>query len=378
MITITHESLAEFIKNAFVRGEKPPEQFPEQNEKVCPDCARRYPGDRSVCLSEGTVLVLPMQLLAQPQVLLDALRNSELAERFVARSYLGQGLLCNVFEGLSVETVESVAIKVLRHELADDKKTNARFVVEAQMWQALKHRNIISVIETGLIPELIARGISEWYIPWGKNFVHDRPYIVTEHLKGINLKTVLQGYGSLGPELTMRIAVNVLDALHCAHKHEIVHRDLKPSNIFLVPDEEGRIDVKVSDFGLAARMFRQTEWTPQTTKTGSVYGDPSYLSPEYLIEQKTSARSDIYALGCIMYECISGKSPFAGQHEFHTMIRHVKDMPTALPTQLKVPDKMEKAIFKAIDKDPSKRFESAKHMHEHLGSLLTGVIARGS
>ncbi len=376
MITITHESLAEFIKNAFVRGEKPPEQFPKQSEKVCPDCGRRYPGSHNVCRSEGTVLVLPLQLLAQPPVLLDALRNSELAERFVARGYLGQGLLCNVFEGLSVETVEPVAIKVLRHELADDKKTNARFVVEAQMWQALKHRNIISVIETGLIPELVASGVSEWYIPWEKNLVHDRPYIVTEHLKGINLKTILQGYGPLGPQLTMRIAVNVLDALHCAHKHEIVHRDLKPSNIFLVPDEEGRIDVKVSDFGLAARMFRETEWTPQTTKTGSVYGDPSYLSPEYLIEQKTSARSDIYALGCIMYECISGKSPFAGQHEFHTMIRHVKDKPTALPKHLKVPEKMEKAIFKAIDRDPSKRFDSAKHMHEHLGTLLTGVIAR--
>ncbi|MCC7529845.1 MAG: serine/threonine protein kinase [Candidatus Melainabacteria bacterium] len=374
MITIKHESLAEFIKNYEANADKQPEQFPDQNERVCPDCGTRYPGNRTICSIEGTVLVQPMQRLGQPLVLLEALKESELAQRYVARAYLGMGLLCSGFEGLSIETVEPVAIKVLRHELADDKKTNARFVIEAQMWQALKHRNIASVLETGLIPELVARATSE-QIPWKKDIAYDRPYIVMEHLKGINLKTVLQGYGPLGCELTMRIAVNVLEGLHCAHKQEIVHRDLKPSNIFLLPDEAGRIEVKVSDFGLAARMFRQTEWTPQTTKTGSVYGDPSYLSPEYLIEQKTSARSDIYALGCIMYECISGKSPFAGQHEFHTMIRHVKDRPDALPKHLEVPELLEKTIYRAINKEPSSRFDSAEHMHAHLGTLLTGVHA---
>ncbi len=375
MITITHERLAEFIRNVLANEETFPEQYADQTEKVCPDCGTRQPGTRKACFVEGTVLVPPMQRLGQPLVLLEALKNSELAERFIARAYLGQGLLCSSFEGLCTETVEPIAIKVLRHELAADKKTNARFVIEAQMWQALEHRNIVSVLETGLIPELIAHTKSGPQIPWGKDLAYDRPYIVMEYLNGVNLKTVLQGYGPLGSELTMRIAVNVLEALHCAHKQEIVHRDLKPSNIFLVPDEAGRIDVKVSDFGLAARMFRHSEWTPQTTKTGSVYGDPSYLSPEYLIEQKTSARSDIYALGCIMYECVSGKSPFAGQHEFHTMIRHVKDRPDALPKQLKVPDLLEKTIYRAINKEPSGRFDSAEHMHAHLGTLLTGVHA---
>jgi serine/threonine-protein kinase len=373
MITITHERLAEFIRNFLANEEKLPEQFADQTEKVCPDCGTRQPGTRKACIVEGTVLVPPMQRLGQPLVLLESLKDSQLAERFIARAYLGQGLLCSAFEGLCIETVEPVAIKVLRHELAADKKTNARFVIEAQMWQALEHRNIVSVLETGLIPELFARTKSGPQIPWGKDLAYDRPYIVMEYLNGVNLKTVLQGYGPLGSELTMRIAVNVLEALHCAHKQEIVHRDLKPSNIFLVPDEAGRIDVKVSDFGLAARMFRQTEWTPQTTKTGSVYGDPSYLSPEYLIEQKTSARSDIYALGCIMYECVSGKSPFAGQHEFHTMIRHVKDRPDALPKQLNVPDFLEKTIYRAISREPSRRFDSAEHMHAHLGTLLTSA-----
>ncbi len=372
MITITHESLAEFIKKSLDQAEKPVQEFASQNEKVCPDCGCRYPADQKACLIEGTVLVMPMQRLGQPQVLLEAVKNSALAQRFVSRSYLGQGLLCNVFEGLSVKTVEPVAIKILRHELADDKKTNARFVIEAQMWQALKHRNIMSVLETGLIPELIAPNTGE-NIPWGKDLAYDRPYIVTEMLNGVNLKTILQGYGPLGPELTMRVAVNVLEALHYAHKQEIVHRDLKPSNIFLTANEEGNISVKVSDFGLAARMYRQTEWTPQTTKTGSVYGDPSYLSPEYLIEQKTSARSDIYALGCIMYECVSGKSPFTGHHGFHTMIRHVKDRPDPLSKLLKVPDLLEKAIYRAIDREPSKRFDSAEHMHSHLGSVITSV-----
>jgi serine/threonine-protein kinase len=118
-------------------------------------------------------------------------------------------------------------------------------------------------------------------------------------------------------------------------------------------------------------MFRQIEWTPQTTKTGSVYGDPSYLSPEYLIEQKTSALSDLYALGCIMFECLSGKPPFAGHHEFHTMIRHVKDKPDLLPKGMKIPDLLEKAIYRAIEREPKKRFDSAEHMHSHLGKIAT-------
>ncbi len=355
MISIKHERLAQWIKsNLVIEGGMATDK---------------------ICHFDNAVLLPTMQRLSQPTVLLQALKNSDLAQRFVARSFLDQGVLCWVFEGLSVETVEPVAIKILKNELAADKKTNARFVIEAQMWQELKHRNIMSVLETGLIPELVAQTLSDRELPWATDIVHDRPYIVMEYLHGLSLKTILQEYGVLGPELTMRVAMNVLEALHCAHKQEIVHRDLKPSNIFLVPAEDSGIDVKVSDFGLAERMFRQTEWTPQTTKTGSVYGDPSYLSPEYLIEQKTSSRSDIYALGCIMYECIIGKSPFAGHHEFHTMIRHVKDKPDQFPAALKVPDLLEKAIYRAIERDPARRFDSAEHMHAHLGTLAASVFA---
>ncbi|HNB22519.1 MAG TPA: protein kinase, partial [Candidatus Melainabacteria bacterium] len=101
-----------------------------------------------------------------------------------------------------------------------------------------------------------------------------------------------------------------------------------------------------------------------------------YLSPEYLIEQKTSALSDLYALGCIMFECLSGKPPFAGQHEFHTMIRHVKDKPDALAKSLKIPDSLEKAIYRAIEREPRQRFHSAEDMHSHLAKLAISENSR--
>jgi len=369
MISITHKELAEWIRLDLRKEEELRRKFPSTARKHCPHCGARQAAEKIACSFDNTVLVPTLPSLGQPELLMKVLTTTNLGRRYGLKHFIAEGKLCWVFEGVDAECLEPVAIKILRHELASDKKTNERFLSEARMWQELKHKNILSVLETGMVPELIAPPASDSALPWGTEISFDRPYIVMEYIQGTNLKTVLQEYGTLDSELTTQIAMAILEGLHCAHKQEIVHRDLKPSNIFLVPEEDDTIRVKVSDFGLAQRMFRQIEWTPQTTKTGSVYGDPSYLSPEYLIEQKTSALSDLYALGCIMFECLSGKPPFAGHHEFHTMIRHVKDKPDVLPKGLKIPDLVEKAIYRAIEREPMKRFESAEHMHSHLGKI---------
>lgn len=371
MISITHKDLAEWIRQELRKEEEVRRKFPSTARKHCPHCGARQAAEKIACSYDNTVLVPTLPSLGQPELLMKVLKNTNVGRRYALKHFIAEGKLCWVFEGVDAENIEPVAIKILRHELASDKKTNERFLSEARMWQELKHKNILSVLETGMVPELIAPPASDSALPWGTEISFDRPYIVMEYIQGTNLKTVLQEYGTLDSELTTQVAMSILEGLHCAHKQEIVHRDLTPSNIFLVPEEDDTIRVKVSDFGLAQRMFRQIEWTPQTTKTGSVYGDPSYLSPEYLIEQKTSALSDLYALGCIMFECLSGKPPFAGHHEFHTMIRHVKDKPDVLPEGLKVPDSVEKAIYRAIERDPKKRFDSAEHMHSHLGKIAT-------
>lgn len=376
MISITHNELAEWIRQNLRKEEDLRREFPSTARKHCPHCGVRQSADRVACSYDNTVLVPTLPSLGQPELLMKALQGANIGMKYLLKHFIDEGMLCWVFEGVDAENVEPVAIKILRHELASDKKTNERFLNEARIWQQLKHKNILSVFETGMVPELIAPPASDSALPWGTEISFDRPYIVMEYIKGANLKTVLQEYGTLSPELTTRIAMAILEGLHFAHKQEIVHRDLKPSNIFLLPDEDNTIRVKVSDFGLAQRMFRQIEWTPQTTKTGSVYGDPAYLSPEYLIEQKTSALSDLYALGCIMFECLSGKPPFAGQHEFHTMIRHVKDKPDALAKSLKIPDSLEKAIYRAIEREPRQRFHSAEDMHSHLAKLAISENSR--
>ena len=371
MISITHKELAEWIRLDLRKEEELRRKFPSAARKHCPHCGARQAAEKIACAFDNTVLVPTLPSLGQPELLMKVLTTTNLGRRYGLKHFIAEGKLCWVFEGVDAESIEPVAIKILRHELASDKKTNERFLSEARMWQELKHKNILSVFETGMVPELIAPPASDSALPWGTEISFDRPYIVMEYIQGTNLKTVLQEYGTLDSELTTQVAMAILEGLHCAHKQEIVHRDLKPSNIFLVPEEDDTIRVKVSDFGLAQRMFRQIEWTPQTTKTGSVYGDPSYLSPEYLIEQKTSALSDLYALGCIMFECLSGKPPFAGHHEFHTMLRHVKDKPDLLPKGMKIPDSLEKAIYRAIEREPKKRFDSAEHMHSHLGKIAT-------
>jgi serine/threonine-protein kinase len=376
MTSFTNKVLAKWIRQDLEKEESLRREFPGGAKKVCPGCGVKQSADRVACTDDNTVLVPTLPSLGHPELLIAGLRDIDLSTRFATRHFIDEGRMCWVFEGVNVETVEPVAIKILRHELASDPKTNNRFLEEARMWQELKHENILSVLETGLIPEFIAPPASDSRLPWGTSISFDRPYIVMEYIKGANLSTIIRNYGVLDSTVTIRIAMAVLEALHLAHRQEIVHRDLKPSNIFLVPDGNGEIGVKVSDFGLAQRMFRQIEWTPQTTKTGSVYGDPSYLSPEYLIEQKTTPLSDLYALGCVMFECLSGKPPFIGQHEFHTMIRHVKDKPDALPRQIKVPDALEKAIYKAIEREPDKRFESAEHMRMHLERIGESIHAQ--
>ncbi|MBC7999480.1 MAG: serine/threonine protein kinase [Leptolyngbya sp.] len=370
---IAHQALSQWIQNSVKTNERTRKRFPGSARKVCPNCGSRHLLDKIVCPADNTLLAPTMSHLALPDLLMKQLERSAIDNRFVLRSYIGEGALCWVFDGTQIEDVMPVAVKVLRHELAADQRTNTRFLSEARMWQQLTHKNIMRVLDTGMMPELQNPSTSDSLI-WEDGFSNERPYIVMEYLRGESLKTVL-AHWQLSPELTLRIAIEVLDALQWAHKQEIVHRDLKPSNIFLVPDEAGNIHVKVSDFGLAARLFRQLDWTPQTTKTGSVYGDPSYLSPEYLMDQKTGPQSDIYALGCIMYQCISGKSPFVGQHEFHTLIRHVRDRPDPLTEDLKVPKLLQSAIFKSIEKDPLNRFSTAVTMQEYLASLATNVYA---
>lgn len=375
MDSITHSLLATWITENLAEVERLRRDFPGSARKICPSCGSKHPVDRVTCFRDNTILAPTVAKLGQPDLLLQALRGTEFTERFALSGYIDEGQLCWVFEGLNTRRVTPVAVKVLRHELASDQKTKSRFLTEARLWQELKHSNIMAVEEIGVIPELLAPPQNDQTLSWGTDILSDRPYIVMEYIKGTNMKTVLQEYGVLSPNITIKIAMNVLKALQCAHRQEIVHRDLKPSNIFLVPLADGNIEVKVSDFGLAARMFRQIEWAPQTTKTGSVYGDPSYLSPEYLIEQKTSPRSDIYSLGCIMYECLSGKTPFAGQHEFHTMIRHVKDTPDKFSKNLRIPESLETTIYRAIEKEPANRFESAEHMYSHLEKLTDSVTA---
>ena len=254
--------------------------------------------------------------------------------RYELESRLGEGGMATVFGGSDRLLGRKVAVKVLSRHYARDKTFVERFRREAQAAAGLNHPNVVSVFDTG-----------------SDNGVH---YIVMEHVDGRTLADVLRQEGALPPDRAAEIAVHVCRALSSAHEKRMVHRDVKPGNVLLTPDGT----VKVTDFGIA----RIPSGEPLTA-TGSVMGTASYLSPEQATGGRIDARSDIYSLGCVLYEMLTGKPPFDGKSAVSIAYKHVGEEPTA-PSAVNpaVPAGLEAVVAKAMAKDPADRYQSADEM----------------
>src|SRR5688500_3119589 len=264
--------------------------------------------------------------------------------------------MAEVWEGVDDVLTRPVAVKLLHKHLAADDELRERFRREAVAAARLAHPNVVATFDTG------EDG--------------DQPFIVMELVRGRTLRALLDE-GPLRPAVAAAIGVQVAEALDAAHRAGIVHRDVKPGNILLcdgVPPG-APLSVKVADFGIAhAAMTGQQSGDPDLTQPGTLLGTTKYLSPEQARGEEPDARSDVYALGVVLYEMLTGRVPFAASTPVATALAHVRDDPLR-PRQLRagIPRAMEAIVMKAMAKSPDARYGSAAELAAALRSVDLGA-----
>lgn len=271
-----------------------------------------------------------------------SMEGRKLGGRYEILYRVGGGGMAVVYKARDLLLHRYVAIKVMNESLSNDSEFIRRFSREAQAAASLSHPNVVNVYDVGR-----------------EGHIH---YIVMEYVEGPTLKEYIQENGPLPPEDAVDIASQICDALAHAHDNQIVHRDIKPHNILL--GSNGR--VKVTDFGIARAATSST-----ITQTGSVMGSVHYFSPEQARGGVIGEKSDLYSLGVVMYEMVTGELPFDGDSAIGIALKHLQE-PVVEPRKLRpdLPDSLNQVILKALEKDPERRFASAREMMRELQYIL--------
>jgi serine/threonine-protein kinase len=274
----------------------------------------------------------------------DSLIDTLFDGRYRIQRKLGAGGMADVYLAEDQELGRRVAIKILNGRHANDDQFIERFRREAKNAAALNHPSIVSIYD---------RGEAE-----------DTYYIAMEFLDGRTLKELIVGRGAAPINVAIEYGRQILSALRFAHRHGIVHRDIKPHNVLV--DAEGR--VKVTDFGIARAG------TSQMTETGSIVGTAQYLSPEQARGGEVDPRSDLYSLGVVLYELLTGKTPFDGETPVEIAMKHLSNAPKP-PSKLRpeVPPELDKVVLRALAKNPDERYQSADEMEADLERVARGA-----
>jgi serine/threonine protein kinase len=253
---------------------------------------------------------------------------------------LGRGGMAEVFAAEDVRLGRTVAVKLLRSDLAEDPVSKARFTREAQSVAGLNHHAVVAVYDSG--EDVVGHGVV--------------PYIVMELVEGRTIRDLLINAEAPGPEQALIIVSGVLEALAYSHQHGIVHRDIKPANVIITHSGA----VKVMDFGIA-RALHGAQST--MTQTGMVMGTPQYLSPEQALGKAVDHRSDLYATGCLLYELLALRPPFTGETPLSVVYQHVQDIPVP-PSQNSdaAPPELDGLVMRSLAKEPDDRFQTAEEM----------------
>jgi eukaryotic-like serine/threonine-protein kinase len=282
-------------------------------------------------------------------------RPRVLGNRYEVGDLLGRGGMAEVHLGRDARLGRSVAIKLLRTDLARDPTFQARFRREAQSAAALNHPSIVAVYDTGEEQMVEAGGA-----------VVNLPYIVMEHVEGQTLRDKLAEGGHLDVDHALDIATGVLAALEYSHRIGIVHRDIKPANVMLTPVG----DVKVMDFGIARAM---ADASSTMTQTQAVIGTAQYLSPEQARGEQVDTRSDLYSGGCLLYELLTGRPPFVADSPVAVAYQHVREQPIP-PSRLVpgIPDSVDRIVLHALAKGREERYQSAAEFRADVEAARAG------
>jgi serine/threonine protein kinase len=318
-------------------------------EKICANCHKKFSADFEFCPEDGGQLVIVQQ---------DQLIGTVFAERYKMLSIIGRGGMSIVYKAKHTLMDRLVAIKVLHNHLLSDALTFQRFQKEAQSASSLSHPNIITIYDFGVT------GFGQ-------------AYIVMDYLEGESLEKAIERDGYIKEERAIIIFQQICSALDHAHSKGIIHRDLKPSNIVLLSEDTNKDTVKIVDFGIAKVINPDGKQKQQLTQSGEVFGSPLYMSPEQCLGEKLDIRSDIYSLGCLMYETLTGQSPIIGNSAVDTMRKHVYEQASSFKDaspNIKISQGMEAIVFKCIEKETINRFQSANDVYEALTMVLSGDI----
>jgi len=315
----------------------------------CSNCGADNTPDSDFCKKCGTQIVkserepIPTKTLELPKEELTT--GSTFAGRYQIIEELGKGGMGLVYKAYDTEVQDRIALKLIKLEISLDKNTIERFQNELKLARKISHRNVCRMHDLGK---------SE-----GNYF------ITMEYVPGENLKGMIRMMGQLGIGKAVSIARQVCEGLSEAHRIGVVHRDLKPSNIMIDPDG----NAKIMDFGIA-RSLR----SKGITGVGVMIGTPEYMSPEQVESKETDQRSDIYSLGVILYEMVTGRVPFEGDTPYSIGVKHKSETPKN-PKEFnpQIPEDLSRIILKCLEKEKERRYQSAGELQSELENIEKGI-----
>lgn len=307
----------------------------------CPQCQSDNPDSTHFCGFCGATLHSQKNSAATETLqtpLRELARGRVFANRYEIIEQLGRGGMGTVYKVFDKKIEEDIAIKVLKPEIANEKNTIARFSNELKLARKITNKNVCKMFDL--------------------NEHEDQHFITMEYVPGEDLKSFIRRSGQVSIGKTVSISKQICHGLAEAHQLGVVHRDLKPSNIMI--DKEG--NAKIMDFGIA----RSTE-AEGITEAGVIMGTPEYMSPEQVEGDEVDTRSDIYSLGVILYELVTGNAPFKGKTPISIAFKHKTDTPQE-PSKfnIQVNEGLSRIILKCLEKDRKRRYQNVDELHEDL------------
>jgi serine/threonine protein kinase len=276
-----------------------------------------------------------------------SLIGQTLGGRYRVTALLGSGGMGAVYCAEHTALKKTVAVKVLNQQMASHREAALRFEREAMVSARIVHPNVVSATDSGRLPD-------------------GSLYLVLEYVAGRSLRELIDAETRLTIPRALAIGSQIAEALAAAHRADVVHRDLKPSNVMLLVEDNQTEVVKVLDFGLA-RVAGQSHSGEALTRTGSVFGTPEYMSPEQARGEIVDHRADLYALGVILYELLSGRQPFMAPELVAILIKHIQERPPPLPAD--IPEPIASYVMSLLDKEPNRRPGDARQVAKALRRL---------
>ena len=280
--------------------------------------------------------------------------------KYQLQEFLGEGAMSAVYRGIERKTNKPIAVKIMKRNLLHDEENVTRFVREVRLSRSITHKNIVRVFDGGTLST-------------------GEPYMIMELLHGKSIAEILEAQTVLPAARALNLMHQAAQGLALAHKRGYVHRDIKPENLMVVEDVFQRECLKVLDFGVAKLSDALQQSEKFATAPGDVLGTPLYMSPEQIRGEKLDGRADVYSLGCVLYQCLCGKSAIQGDNAITVMRSHLESTPPHLNyyAAKKLPEEINSLVQKAIAKDPNDRYKSMAEFAEVLSKYTTPpLIAR--